>query len=56
MLGEINEYLFRALFVIFSLCQLVSLGSPEVTYCTIEVKALNMEADWTRNLAISQLL
>lgn len=54
--SELIEYIFRLLFVLFSVFQIISLGDPGVKYCTEEVKALNMEADWCLYLAMSQLI
>ena len=34
---EMIEYIFRFLFIVFSLYQIVSLGSPGVKYCTLEL-------------------
>ena len=51
--GFIVEHSFRGLFVLFSLFQIMTVGSPGVKYCSTETDHLKLEAEWTMMLAIS---
>lgn len=50
------ENLFRVAFVLFSLYQIMTVGSPQIAFCAQQSDALTIPAVWTFNLAMSQLL
>ena len=56
MVGFGADAVFRASFLIFSIGQLILLGSDGMGNCTLRMPALQYDANWLRSMATVQLL